>query len=67
MERKANLVGEMLCCVLLRTLLDRFRIIRQCLKGGSELRPVVEGGGIKIGAVWPDQRVDFGIDLNSVK
>ena len=67
MKRKANLVGEVLYSVLLCTLLDRFPSIRQCLKGGSELRLVVKGGGIEIGAIWPDQRVDFGIDLNSVK
>ena len=67
MERKANLVGEMLCCVSIHTLLDRIPIIRQCLKGGSELRPVVKGRGIEIGAVWPDQGVDFRIDLNPVK
>ena len=40
---------------------------RQCLQRGSELRPVVKGRGIKIGAVRPDKRVDLGVDPNSIE
>jgi hypothetical protein len=36
-------------------------------QGGSELRPVVKRRGIKISAVRPDNRVDLGVDPNSVK
>ena len=66
-RRRARCRADPLCGGSVCSLLGRIPLVRECPKGGSELRPVVKRRGIKISAVRPDKCVDLGVDPHSVK